>query len=463
MERNKMKLVLHDYQKRLLQHMIRDGIRMLFLKMGMGKTPLTLAYIKYYIDKGMFKKILIIAPLRVAETTWIDECKKWDQFKDLKVVSCCGSAKERIEAFKSEADIYCINRESCVWMVQNVDLSGFDLLVIDELSSFKCVGRTEMINKHGKKVSYFGSKRFIAISQVRHLFKHVIGLTGTPMANSYLELFPETYLIDGGTTLGSNFYQYRNKYFKEGYFNTWEIKKGSESKILNKMDRIAVSLKPEDYLKMPDLVHNDIWLKPDQDFLDRYQGMKKFWIDNMTGIETENVITKLLQMASGFLYDDEKKIYWVHDMMIDALEEIVEIAGDNILVFVNFRAEIDRIQKRFKDARMLISPQDLKDWNDRKIKIAVSHPASTGHGLNIQLGGHTIVWYGLNWSSELTLQAEGRLYRQGQPSDKVIIHRLMVGGTIHKHVKELLEGKISRQDVLMEHVKLWEYTGKGVI
>jgi SNF2 family DNA or RNA helicase len=228
------------------------------------------------------------------------------------------------------------------------------------------------------------------------------------------------------------------------------------------MDRIAVSLRAEDYLTMPEKIINDIILKPDPDFLIRYRDMKRRWIDVDTNISTENIVAKLSQMASGFLYNEEKQVHRVHTMMVDALEEIVEFTDDNLLIFVNFRAEVELIKERFPNiSRVLLTKEDLEDWNKGNIKMAITHPASTGHGLNIQSGGHTIVWYGLPWSSELYQQANGRLYRQGQKSKTVIIHRLMVKGTIHDRVKELLEGKIKRQEILLDHVKMWEYTGRG--
>jgi SNF2 family DNA or RNA helicase len=453
---------MHNYQDKLLNHMLKNGMRGLFLEMGMGKTIIALKFIKYHMAQNNVRKTLIIAPLRVAQSTWIEECLKWNDFSDIKIVSCCGSASERLNAFRQEADIYCLNRENCVWLIQNVDVRQFDLLVLDELSSFKSIGRTTMVNALGKKISYFGSKRFIAISQVRKHFKYVIGLTGTPMPNHYMELFPQIYLLNP-EIFGDNFYRFRNKYFKENPYNgNWDLKEGSENKILNKMDQIAVSLRAEDYLDMPEKIFNDLWLKPEKSFLKRYFDMKKNWIDKESNISTENVIAKLSQMASGFLYNEEKQIYRVHNLMIDALREIVEFTDDNLLIFVNFRAEVELIKETFPDiSRVLISKRDIEDWNSGNIKIAISHPASTGHGLNIQNGGHTIVWYGLSWSLELYQQANGRLYRQGQKSKTVIIHRLMVQGTIHDRVKELLEGKIKRQDILLDHVKLWEYTGQG--
>lgn len=449
-----MDLNLHQYQKNLINILARGQKKALFLDMGMGKTPMTLWYIKWLIGKGRVKKVLVVAPLRVASVTWPQEVEKWDQFSDLKIVSCCGLEKKRLAAFKQDANIYTINRENCVWLVKNIDLTDFDMLVIDELSSFKSVNWTYVTNSQGKKVGFVGSQRFIALSQVRDKFKYHIGLTGTPIPNTYLELWPQLFLLDGGKTLGANFYRFRNQYFKENsYLMTWDLKPGAGEKIMEKVEGIAVSLKAEDYLQMPEKIYNDIEVDLDLKELSRYKEMEEKWLDLETEISTENVLVKLQQMASGFLYNENQEAHITHDKMLLALDEILEFTPGNILVFVNFKAEASQILTRYNFARELKAPQDLIDWSNGKIKLAVTHPASTGHGLNLQSGGSIIVWFGPNWSSELTQQAEARLYRQGQ-NKTVVIHRIQVKNTIHARVMDVLAGKLTRHDLVMDRVKL---------
>lgn len=462
------RLILHKYQTRLLNLMVKKGYQALFLDMGMGKTPLSLAYIKYMMDKKLIRKTLVVAPLRVAQVTWVQEAQKWEQFKNLRVISCCGTEKQRREAFAKDADVYCINRENLVWMVKNIPTRDvFDLLVIDELSSFKAVTRSTITTSFGKKISQFGSQRFIALAQIRDRFKYAIGLTGTPKANKWEELWPEIYLLDQGKLFGKNFYAFRNKYFKENiWMQCWDPKPGAVAQITNKLDTIAVSLKAEDYLKMPDKVYNDIWLKMDDKTYKRYCNMADNWYDKETDVTAGNAISKLMQMASGFLYDvngdNECEYYKIHSLMLQALEEIVEFEEGNILLFYNFRAEKDMILRRFQDkcaTRVLDTQASLEAWCRGEIKLAITHPASTGHGLNLQSGGSKIVWFGPNYSFELVKQAEGRLFRQGQQSESVVIHRLLVENTIHERVLEVLDGKITAHEFLMDKVKLWEYTG----
>lgn len=460
------RLILHDYQKRLLNLMVKKGYQALFLDMGMGKTPLSLAYIKYMMDHGLVKKTLVVAPLRVAQVTWVQEAQKWEQFQNIRVISCCGTEKQRREAFATDADVYCINRENLVWMVKNISMVGFDLLVIDELSSFKAVTRTTITTSFGKKISQFGSQRFIALAQIRDRFKYAIGLTGTPRPNKWEELWPQVYLLNKNV-FGPNFYAFRNKYFTENiYMQRWDPKPGAVAQITNKLDTIAVSLKAEDYLKMPDKIYNDIWLKMDDKAYKRYCNMADNWYDEETNIQAGNAISKLMQMASGFLYDvngdTECEYYKIHSLMLGALEEILEFTDGNILLFYNFKAEKEMILRRFQDkcnTRVLDTQGSLEAWCKGEIKLAITHPASTGHGLNLQTGGSKIVWYGPNYSFELVKQAEGRLFRQGQQSESVVIHRLLVENTIHERVMEVLDGKITAHELLMDKVKLWEFTG----
>lgn len=430
----------------------------LFFDMGLGKTSIILTQIAKYKIKHPDTKTLVIAPKSVCLNTWQDEGQKWDHTSHLTFSTCIGTADQRLQAFNKQSDIYIINRDVLEWLIKSVPMSRFDILVIDELSSFKSTGSTILTNPHGKKLRLFGSKRFIALNQVRHRFKQIYGLTGTPSPNTYLELFPQMALLYGkDSPFGLSFYHFRNKYYKQsadGY--NWVLKEKADELIRAKLKGYAISLKAEDVLKMPDLIYNDMYITLDgTSYLHYLTMLKQSYVDLESGsIEAKNVTIKLMQLASGFIYDENKNVHPVHNRFIERLEEIVEFTNDNVLVFYNFKAEEAIIKSAFPSARKLKTQDDFKDWNNSLIKVGYAHPASIGHGINLQQGGHTIVWYGLNWSLELTDQALHRLYRQGQQSHFVTIHRLISKNTIHEKVKLYLEKKITMQNLLMEVVKM---------
>ncbi len=422
--------------------------------MGLGKTSCTLTAINDllfdYFDIG---KVLVIAPKRVAESTWSDEIDKWDHIKDLRVSVIAGTEKQRTAALEARADIYTLGRDNVVWLVeylqQNKIKWPFDALVIDELSSFK---NTK-------------SKRFKALKKITPLLKHVVGLTGTPTPNSLIELWPQMYLLDRGERLGKTQGAYKDRYFYpisgQGHIvYKYGLKEGAEKAIYNAIGDICISMKSEDHLKMPERIDNFIELKLPVTVMRSYKEFEKekileFKDDVLTAANAAVVAGKLLQFANGYVYDDEKKSHFVHNVKIEALKEIIDTSQEQpVLVFYNFKHDYEALAKEFKSLkpRTIKTPQDIKDWNAGKIQLLLAHPASIGHGLNIQAGGHIIVWYGLTWSLELYQQANARLYRQGQ-KESVIIHHLVAQGTMDEQVIKILKEKDKGQNALMSAVK----------
>lgn len=446
-----MKYIPHDYQKYAADKIIQLPEVGLFLAMGLGKTVTTLTA----IDELMYNlfdvaRVLVIAPKRVAEDTWTTEAEKWDHLQHLKISRVLGSQKERIKALKENADIYVINRENAVWLVEQCKSSWpFDMVVIDELSSFKS-------NQ---------AKRFKALKQVRPLVRRIVGLTGTPAPNGLIDLWPQLYLLDRGERLGITISGYRDRYFFPGKSNgyvvySYELKPGAEEAIQKKISDICISMKAEDYLQMPELTVNDIPVRLSSEEMKAYRDLEKENLleldgQEITALNAASVYNKLLQMANGAVYDNEGEPVELHDKKLEVLEEILDTAnGQPVLVFYNFRHDYDRLMKKFRKyvPRTLRGQQDIKDWNSGRIHLLLAQPASMGHGLNLQAGGHIIVWYGLNWSLELYQQANARLYRQGQKHG-VIIHRIIAKGTVDEEVIKRLESKDQRQESLMEAVK----------
>lgn len=437
----------HPYQEIAFDHIINHQASGLFLDMGMGKTVTTLTAIDELMNNYMeVDKVLVIAPLRVAEDTWSRETSKWDHLKHLRISKILGSEKQRKEALEADADIYVINRENVAWLVKTIGLDwGFDMVVIDELSSFKNPA----------------SIRFKALRKIRPMIKRLVGLTGTPAPNGYMDLWSQVYLLDQGKRLGKNITAYRKEYFNaimRPGFQLYEIRQGARETINKEIKDICVSMKAKDYLKMeePLLVNVPVVLS-EKEYKD-YKTMEKEAIlelegQEITALNAAAVTTKLLQIANGAVYDKDKNVILVHDKKLEALEDLIEEAnGKPVLVFYSFKHDLARIQERFKDARIMDTAQDIKDWNDKKVKIMLAHPASTGHGLNLQDGGNVIIWYGLNWSLELYQQANARLHRQGQ-AEGVIIHHLVAEGTIDEHVLKVLQGKSDRQEELLKALK----------
>lgn len=391
-------------------------------------------------------KTLVIAPKRVAEDTWTTEYEKWDHLKDLKVVRVLGTVKERKLALAKEGDIYIITRDNVAWLVELLGRRwDFDTVVIDELSSFK---RSK-------------SKRFKKLRTVRPFIKRIIGLTGTPAPNGYEDLWAQIYLLDRGERLGKTITEFRKRYFNTLYrhgYNDYELRPGAKEEIDEALKDLCISMKAKDYLKLKEPLYINRMAKLGKKEFETYKKMERDAVleigdEDITALSAAAVTNKLLQLANGAIYTDTKEVKTIHDKKLEVLEELIEEAnGEPVLVFYNFKHDKDRILERFKDARILDTEQDIKDWNDKKIKILIAHPASTGHGLNLQSGGSIIIWFGLNWSLELYLQANARLNRQGQ-TETVRIYHIITEKTVDERVLEVLNGKNLNQEELLRKLK----------
>jgi SNF2 family DNA or RNA helicase len=444
-----LKFKPHEYQKYAIKQILENPAAGLFLDMGMGKTVSTLtAVAELLYDRFEVSKVLVIAPKRVAEDTWSRETEKWDHTRFLRVSKVLGSREKRIEALSRAADIYVINRENVEWLVNFYKTKWpFDMVVIDELSSFKSSK----------------AKRFRALKKVRPFIKRIVGLTGTPAPNSLIDLWPQLYLLDGGERLGKTVTSYRNKYFTPDQRNrniiySWRLRPEAEKEIHEKISDICISMQAKDWLKLPKRIDNIVRIPLDAKSKQKYKQLEKDLLlpfaDSDVVADTAAVLSnKLLQLANGAIYDENGDVQEVHTAKLDKLEDIVEEAnGQPILVFYTYKHDLARIQKRFKQARILDTSADIADWNAGKIEILLAHPASAGHGLNLQDGGHIIVWFGLTWSLELYQQANARLDRQGQ-KQSVIVHHLVADGTVDLDVIKALENKATGQDALLEAVK----------
>lgn len=396
-------------------------------------------------------KVLVIAPLRVAEDTWTREAEKWDHLKHLRIAKVLGSEQRRLAALNMSADIYVINRENVEWLVNHYGKEWpFDMVVIDELSSFK-----------SPKV-----RRFRAIRKVRPMIQRIVGLTGTPAPNGLIDLWAQIYLLDGGERLGKTLTGYRERYFNPGrrdprrhiVFN-WVLKDYAEEAIYEKISDICMSMKASDWLKMPERIENVIEIKLDEKPRALYKQLERdlllpYTSGDIVANTAATLSNKLLQLANGAVYDENGGVKELHSAKLDALEDVLESAnGRPVLVFYTYRHDLDRITKRFKQARELKSASDISKWNEGQLPLLLAHPASAGHGLNLQAGGNIIVWFGLTWNLELYQQANARLYRQGQKQESVIIHHLVASGTVDEDVMQRLSGKAVGQDALLEAVK----------
>jgi SNF2 family DNA or RNA helicase len=383
----------------------------------------------------------------VAIETWPSEIKKWDQFHDFTMSVVVGKEKDRLAALAAEADLYVINRENAMWLAEYYKKDWpFETVVIGELSSFKSSK----------------SKRFKALRKVRPLMKRVIGLTGTPAPNTLIDLWPQIYLLDRGERLGRTITAYRQRYFYPAVSNghvvyQWSLKPGAEAEIYQAIGDICVSMKTKDYLKLPQRVNQtvEVQLKPKERAL--YDQLEKNFV--LEFADTEVIASnsavlsgKLLQLANGAIYDEDGATQIVHDGKLDALEQIIEGAnGQPVLVFYNFKHDLARIKERFPEAHEL-QAGDVEKWNAGEIPLLLAHPQSSGHGLNLQHGGHIIVWFSLTWSLEYYQQANARLDRQGQ-TDPVSVYHLVAKGTMDERVMKVLEGKAKGQDELLAAVK----------
>lgn len=425
-------------------------------------------------DDFTVKKALVIAPKNVAQNVWAQECRKWEHTQDIRCALVMGTAAQRLQALSSDADLYIINRENVVWLVDALqnDLP-FDMVIIDELSSFKSTK----------------AKRWKAIKKLIQSVPYVIGLTGTPAPNSYLDLWPQVYLLDGGARLGKTVSDYRYRYFKPGAHKghvvyEWIMRLGAQDAINRKLKDLCLSMSAEDWLDLPDTIYNTIPVSMDAAAEKRYTRFEKTKVmallQEATGFreldvrnpeqlaqmtsairgDTAAVIAgKLLQMAGGAVYDDDGQVVPIHEAKLDALSELLEAnEGENVLCFYNYQHEKQRILERFPQA-VAFSGTEVEAWNDGRIPLLLCHPASTGHGLNLQSGGHITVWYGLNWSLELYQQANARLSRPGQ-THSVVIHHLVCRGTIDERVMAALQKKNEGQEALLKALK--DYLGGEV-
>ena len=445
-----MECKLHSYQEYSVDWILGKNHSGVFQDMGLGKTLTTLTAIDYLFRFNQIRKVLVIAPLNVAKQTWSDEIEKWDHLQHLTYSKVIGSPKQRLEALQAEADIYITNVDVVTWLVEQYQRDWpFDMVVVDELSSFKSAA----------------SKRFKSLRKVRPKFKRFVGLTGTPAPNSLMDLWSQMYLIDRGERLENNITKYRRKYFTPDKMNghivySYKLIPGSDQIIYDKIEDVAISMKSADYLDMPELIVNDLEIELDGKSKKQYESFERDYVlslgeDELVAANAAVLSGKLQQIANGAIYDEDKKVIEVHDEKLNVLERIVEEAqGKPILVFYWFQHDRDRILKRFKQAKVLdVNDGDVTKWNAGEIPILLAHPASAGHGLNLQKGGNIMVWFSMTWSLELYQQAVARLYRQGQTEQSVIMHRIIVKGTEDIRARRRLETKDQGQNELIAAVK----------
>ena len=443
-----MRYVAHNYQNYAKDFILAHKVSALFLDCGLGKTITTLTAINELMyDSFEISKVLIIAPLRVAQSTWKDEIEKWDHLNLLRYSIVVGDKKERLKALKQNSDIYIINRENVDWLVTKSGIDfNFDMLVIDELSSFKS----------------HTSKRFKSLLKIRPYFERVVGLTGTPSSNGLMDLWAEFRVLDLGERLSRYITHYRNEYFLPDKRNgsvifSYKPQPNAEERIYLRLADMTISMKSTEYLKMPELILNELEINLDDEDQMKYKKFKKEMVmtiqeKEIDAINAASLSNKLIQLANGSIYDEDKKFYEVHNKKLDKLEEIIESAnGKPVLVAYWFKADKERIEKRFK-VREIKTADDIKQWNMGMINLALIHPASAGHGLNLQSGGSTLVWFSLTWSLELYQQTNARLYRQGQ-KDTVVIHHLITKNTIDEDIMKSLKRKDKTQEALMRAVK----------
>lgn len=438
----------HTYQMHATQHILDNPQAGLFLDMGLGKTVSTLTALDDLLFNRMeVSKVLIIAPKRVALHTWKNEIQKWSHLSHLRLSIAVGTEKQRIAALRADADLYIINRENVAWLVTHYGTKfPFDMIVIDELSSFK--------NPN--------SQRFRALRSVRPKVKRVVGLTGTPTPNGLMDLWSQMYLLDQGERLGKTLGGYRERYFRVGasygpHVHKYEPRKGVEEKIFSLIEDICISMKAEDYLELPELMDVEVPVYLTDRERQQYEEFERDAIlslpeDEITAVNAAALTNKLLQFANGAIYNDDKKYREVHNAKISALEEILDVAnGQPVLCFYSFQSDVSRIKSHLGKYRphLLKGESDIDRWNRGEIPFLLAHPASAGHGLNMQDGGNIVAWFGLPWSLEYYQQAVARLHRQGQTKN-VINHHLVVKGSIEEEVVKALIRKESLQERCME-------------
>lgn len=444
----------HDYQKYATEFIESHPIAAVILQMGLGKTVCTLTAIEHLIyDTFEVSKVLIVAPLRVAKVTWSDEIDKWDHLSHLTYSVAVGSEKERLSALKKKADLYMINRENLQWLIEKSGLPfDYDMVVLDELSSFKS----------------WQSKRFRAFMKVRPKVQRVVGLTGTPSSNGLMDLFAEFKCLDMGERLGRFITQYRNAFFIPDRMNgqvvySYKLRPFAEEEIYRRIGDITISMKALDHLKMPELIENRYPVYMDDGEKQQYESMKKNLIlpylenEAITAANAAALSGKLCQMANGAVYSDEGSVAHIHDRKLDALEDIIEAAQGPILLCYWFKHDLERITKKLDELKVeyarISSDGSIRMWNEGKFQVGLIHPASAGHGLNLQAGGNHIVWFGLTWSLELLEQTNARLWRQGQRAEAVVVQYLVTAGTIDERILDAISKKEQDQNALIDAVK----------
>lgn len=452
----------HDYQAYCIDYLLAHPAAGLLLDMGLGKTVITLTALERLLyDSFTVSRVLVIAPLRVAQTTWSSEAQKWDHLQHLRISRVLGSRAQRLAALEVPADIYVINRENVAWLVQHYGTDWpFDAVVVDELSSFKSAS----------------ARRFKALRKVRPLVRIFWGLTGTPVPNGLIDLWPQIYLLDRGERLGKTLGGYRDTYFRPGRRNgyvvyDWVPRAGAEERIYKQIGDICVSMKAADHLKMPERVDVTVPVVLDDMSMELYTQLEEeavLPLADAAVIDAGTAATvtgKLMQMANGAVYDDARQVHPIHEAKLDALEDLLEAAnGQSVLVFYAYQHDLDRIKARFPQAVKLEGPDTLAAWDRGEIPMLLAHPAAAGHGLNLQAGGHIVIWFGLTWSLELYQQACARLYRQGQRETVTVFH-LVAQGTVDEDAMAVLAGKADRQEAMLAAVKarLNKYRGGGTL
>ena len=448
-----MKYEPHDYQVYASEYIKEHDAAAVFLECGLGKTSITLTAIHdLMFDRFEIHKVLIIGPIRVVTMSWPDEIKKWDHTSDLRYSVAVGTESERMAALEAQADLYLINRENVQWLVEKSGLPfDYDMVVVDELSSFK----------------NWQAKRFKALMKVRPKVKRIVGLTGTPSSNGLMDLFAEYKLLDMGQRLGRFIGQYRNRYFVPDKTNghvvySYKLLPGAEEAIYDKISDITISMKSADHLKMPELVNSRYMVRLDEPELVKYERMKRDLLlklpeGEVTAANAAALSGKLSQMANGAVYSDDGTYEKIHDRKLDALEDIIEAAnGKPVLAAYWYQHDLERIQERLSEFKIgcarLDKERNIRRWNEGKIPVGLIHPASAGHGLNLQSGGNILVWFGLTWSLELYQQTVARLWRQGQKKTVSVIH-ILAAKTIDEQIMRALETKDHTQRALIDAVR----------
>ncbi|MDO4460821.1 MAG: DEAD/DEAH box helicase [Clostridia bacterium] len=443
----------HNYQKYAIDFIENNPVAAAILDMGLGKTVITLTAIERMLhDSFEVSKVLIVAPLRVARTTWPEEIKKWDHLKNLSYSVVIGTPEERLNALSADADIYIINRENLAWLMNQPNyFLNFDMAVLDELSSFKA-----------------NSMRTKAFLKLRPRLKRVVGLTGTPSSNGLMDLFFEFKCLDMGKRLGRFITRYRTAYFKPDRYNgnvvySYKLLPGAEQAIYDRISDITISMKAVDHLNMPELISTEYSVDMDEKERSNYEALKKDLIldlpeHNVTAANAASLSNKLSQMANGAVYADDEAVIRIHDRKLEALEDIIESAnGRPVLVAYWYKHDLERITKLLDKLKVeyarISSPGSIQAWNEGRFSVGLIHPASAGHGLNLQAGGNHLVWFGLTWSLELYQQTNARLYRQGQKEGTVVITHIVTKNTIDERVLKALENKDLTQNSLIEAVK----------